>query len=184
MLNAASPLSKGRPAAYFAPREAVAANGRAGGMNEEIFIGGWTRSSLRERSQSERHAVWKRARALHSAEGNHLARAIERLGLPYAEPGPLDEADPLRERMAALFATPAPRSAAIEATLDGLPALAGVDALLHDELGEEYRLNPAAVPTAETMVAELMTGLGYVEAGRKDLPKRCVARSGVFWKRG
>jgi hypothetical protein len=152
-------------------------------MKEEVFIGGWTKSRLRQRSQSERHAVWKRARALHSAEGNHLARAIELLGLPYAEPEPLTEADPLVERMKTVFATPAARSAAIEATLDGLPALAGIDVLLHEELGEAYRRNPAAVPTAEALTTELMTGLGYVEAGRKDLPQRCVARSGAFWKR-
>ena len=153
-------------------------------MNEEVFIGGWTREKLRERSQTERHQVWKRARALHSAEGNHLARAIELLGLPYAEPEPLAADDPLTARMRDVMTSPAARSAAVEATLDGLPAMAGVDTLLHDALGEEYRLNAAAVPSAQLMVAELMTGLGYVEAGRKDLPKRCVARSGVFWKRG
>ena len=152
--------------------------------DEEVFIGGWTRGRLRERSQTERYAVWKRARSLHSAEGNHLARAIERLGLPYAEPEPLAEDDPLLERMRAVFASPAARSAAIEATLDGLPAMAGVDTLLHDELGEDYRLNAAAAPTAETLLAELMGSLGYVAGARKDLPKRCVARTGVSWKRG
>src|SRR5216683_2886466 len=102
---------------------------------EEVFIGGWTRAKLRERSQSERYAVWKRARALHSAEGNHLARAIERLGLPYAEPEPLADDDALMGRMREVFASPAARSAAIEATLDGLPAMAGIDTLLHDQLG-------------------------------------------------
>jgi len=152
-------------------------------MNEEVYIGGWTLSRLRERSQNERHAVWKRARSLHSAEGNHLARAIERLGLPYAEPEPLAAEDPLLERIKAVFASPAARSAAIEATLDGLPAMSGLDSLLHDELGEEYRLNDAAVPTAEALTEALMTGLGYVAAGRKNLPKRCVARTGVYWKR-
>ncbi|HXV00995.1 MAG TPA: hypothetical protein VG166_10900 [Caulobacteraceae bacterium] len=152
-------------------------------MKEEVFIGGWTRTRLRERSQSERYAVWKRARALHSAEGNHLARAIERLGLPYAEPEPLAADDDLAARMRALAASPEARSAAIEATLDGLPAMAGIDILMHEALGEAYRLNPAAVPTAEALTAELMTSLGYVEAGRKDLPARHVARSGVFWKR-
>jgi len=151
---------------------------------DERFIGGWTRGKLRERSQSERYAVWKRARALNSAEGNHLARAIERLGLPYAEPEALAETDPLKARMREVLASPAARSAAIEATLDGLPAMAGIDTLLHDRLGEDYRLNPAAVPTAQILLAQLMTALGYVEAGRKDLPPRHVARSGVFWKRG
>lgn len=153
-------------------------------MKEEVFIGGWTRGRLRERSQSERYAVWKRARALHSAEGNHLARAIELLGLPYAEPEPLAGDDPLAARMAEVMATPAARSAAVEATLDGLPAMAGVDALMHQALGEAYRLNAAAVPTAEALTAALMTELGYRPGVRKALPARCVARSGVFWKRG
>jgi hypothetical protein len=152
--------------------------------NEEVFIGGWTRSKLKERSQNERFAIWKRAKALHSAEGNHLARAIELLGLPYAEPEPLAEGDPLLEQMKGIMAAPEARSAAIEATLDGLPAMAGVDALMHERLGEDYRRNEAAAPTAQRLVAELMTSLGYVEAGTKALPARHVARTGVFWKRG
>ncbi len=153
-------------------------------MKEEVFIGGWTRSKLRGRSQNERHAVWRRARALHSAEGNHLARAIELLGLPYAAPEPLGKEDPLSVRMAEIMASPAARSAALESTLDGLPALAGIDILLHESLGEAYRQNPAAVPTAEAMTTALMGRLGYVDAGRKELPARCVARTGAFWKRG
>jgi hypothetical protein len=152
--------------------------------DEEVFIGGVTRSWLRARSQTERYAVWKRARGLHSAEGNHLARAIELLGLPYAEPEPLLEGDPLLARMREIIAEPRARAAAIEATLDGLPALAGIDVLMHEEIGEDYRRNEAAVPTAQALTAALMDALGYVEAGTKDLPARCVARSGVFWKRG
>jgi hypothetical protein len=152
--------------------------------DEEVFIGGVTRSWLRARSQNERYAVWKRAKALHSAEGNHLARAIELLGLPYAEPEPLAADDPLMARMRALMAEPRARAAAVEATLDGLPAMAGIDVLMHEELGEAYRRNEAAVPTAQKLTAELMTGLGYAPAGAKDLPARCVARTGVFWKRG
>lgn len=151
--------------------------------DEEVFIGGVTRSWLRARSQNERYAVWKRAKALHSAEGNHLARAIERLGLPYAEPEPLGEDEPMLARMREIMAEPRARAAALEATLDGLPAMAGVDVLLHEEIGEDYRRNEAAAPTAEILTAQLMAQLGYVEAGRKDLPARCVARSGVFWKR-
>src|SRR5215472_11809074 len=144
-------------------------------MKEEMFIGGWTRSKLPERSQNERHAVWKRAKALHSAEGNHLARAIELLGLPYAEPEPLTAEDPLTGRIKEIMASKAARSAALESTLDGLPAMAGIDVLLHEELGETYRLNPAAAPTAEALTAELMSGLGYAPSGRKPLPSRCVA---------
>jgi len=151
--------------------------------DEEVFIGGVTRSWLRARSQNERYAVWKRAKALHSAEGNHLARAIELLGLPYAEPEPLAEDDPLFRRMRELMAEPRARAAAVEATLDGLPAMAGVDVLMHEEIGEDYRRNEAAVPTAQALTAELMTRLGYEDAGSKDLPARCIARTGVFWRK-
>jgi hypothetical protein len=150
---------------------------------DEVFIGGVTRAWLRARSQNERYAVWKRAKGLHSAEGNHLARAIERLGLPYAEPEPLADDDPMMVRMRALIADPRARAAAVEATLDGLPAMAGIDVLMHEELGEAYRRNESAVPTAQLLTAELMTGLGYAEAGSKELPARCVARTGVFWRR-
>src|ERR1700735_3600118 len=96
---------------------------------DEVFIGGVTRSWLRARSQTERYGVWKRAKGLHSAEGNHLARAIELLGLPYAEPEPLPEDDALMTRMREIMAEPRARAAAVEATLDGLPALAGVAVL-------------------------------------------------------
>ena len=154
-------------------------------MNEdEVFIGGITRAWLRARTQNERYAVWKQAKAKHSAEGNHLARAIELLGLPYAEPEPLVDDDPLLVRMSEIMAEPRARAAAIEATLDGLPAMAGIDVLMHEEIGEAYRRNEAAVPTAQRLTHELMSRLGYAEAGQKDLPARCVARTGVFWKRG
>jgi hypothetical protein len=152
--------------------------------DDEVFIGGVTRAWLRARSQNERYAVWKRAKSLQSAEGNHLARAIELLGLPYAEPEPLAEDHPLLARMRELIAQPEARAAAVEATLDGLPAMAGIDVLMHEAIGEEYRRNESAVPTAQQLTADLMGQLGYAEGGRKALPARCVARTGVFWKRG
>jgi hypothetical protein len=152
-------------------------------MEEERFIGGWTRSKLAARTAQERYAIWKRARTLKTADGNQLAREIELLGLPYAEPGVLAEDDPLREAMQNIMATKEARSACIEATLDGLPAVAGADALFHEALGVTYRHNDVAIATAHAMTAQLMEALGYIEAGHKDLPNRYVARSGVFWKK-
>ncbi len=152
-------------------------------MEEERFIGGWTRSKLAARSPEERYAIWKRARGLRTADGNQLAREIELLGLPYAEPGVLADDSPMRAEMAQIIGSPEGRSACIEATLDGLPAVAGVDPLLHDTFGAAYRKSDEAIATAVVLVAELMERLGYVEAGRKDLPHRYIVRSGVFWKR-
>ena len=152
-------------------------------MDEERFIGGWTRSKLAARSPEERYAIWKRARLLRTADGNQLAREIERLGLPYAEPGQLPEADPLYGQIREMIRSPEGRSACIEATLDGLPAIAGIDPMLHDVLGGLYRRSDEAIATATALVAELMSANGYVEAGKKDLPSRYVARTGAFWKR-
>ena len=153
-------------------------------MDEERFIGGWTRAKLAARTPKERYAIWKRARNLRTADGNQLAREIERLGLPYADPGQLPEDDPIRKTMVEIMAGKEARSACIEATLDGLPAVAGADALFHETLGSAYRHSDAAMATAHALTAELMTGLGYAEAGRKDLPSRYVLREGVFWKKG
>ncbi|HLI67473.1 MAG TPA: hypothetical protein VKU90_14015 [Caulobacteraceae bacterium] len=152
-------------------------------MEEERFIGGWTRSKLAARSPQERYAIWKRARSLKTADGNQLAREIERLGLPYDDPGRLPEGDPVLATMREIAASREARSACIEATLDGLPAVAGVDVLFHQALGLDYRRNDAALATAHALTAELMSGLGYVEAGRKELPNRYVLREGAFWKK-
>jgi hypothetical protein len=127
-------------------------------MTEERFIGGWTRTSLAARTPAERHAIWKRARMLRTADGNQLAREIERLGLPYEEPDRLAEDDPMRAQMTEIVTSPAGRSACVEATLDGLPAIAGVDPLLHDAFGRDYRQSDEAV-------AQLMDELGYAPAG-------------------
>jgi hypothetical protein len=154
-------------------------------MNDnEVFIGGWTRPRLREKSQTERYQVWKRARALHSAEGNHLARAIERLGLPYDEPEALESGSATYQKMREVIFSKEGRTAAREATIDGLPAIAGIEDLMHDTFGEAYRRDDAYVVTAQHLIGELMSELGYVEAGRKSLPARCIAREGVFWRRG
>jgi hypothetical protein len=152
-------------------------------MTEERFIGGWTRSSLAARTPAERHAIWKRARLLRTADGNQLAREIERLGLPYEEPDRLAEDDPMRAAMAQIVTSPEGRSACVEATLDGLPAIAGIDPLLHDALGRDYRQSDEAVATAHALVAQVMGEQGYAPAGNKTLPSRYIARSGVFWKR-
>ena len=120
---------------------------------------------------------------LRTADGNQLAREIERLGLPYEEPDRLPEDDPMRVAMAEIIVSPAGRSACIEATLDGLPAIAGVDPMLHDALGRDYRQSDEAVATAASLVAQVMVELGYVPAGTKALPSRYIARTGAFWKR-
>ena len=71
-----------------------------------------------------------------------------------------------------------------EATLDGLPAIAGADDLIHEALGAQYRRNDKAVATAQRVVAEVMAEMGYEPVGAKPLPSRYVAREGLYWRKG
>lgn len=152
-------------------------------MEEERFLGGWTRSKLAARTPEERYDIWKRARGLHTAEGNQLAREIERIGLP-AEPPALPEEDILTRIIGDIIRSDEGRSALREATLDGLPAIAGADALIHEALGAQYRRNDKAVATAQRIVGEVMAEMGYEAVGAKELPSRYVARQGIFWRKG
>lgn len=152
-------------------------------MDEERFLGGWTRSKLAARTPEERYDIWRRAKGLHTAEGNQLAREIEQIGLPEQTPE-LPQEDILSGLIADVVRSEAGRSALKEATLDGLPAIAGADTLLHEALGSKYRRNDKAVATAQRLVAEVMAEMGYEPVGAKPLPSRYVAREGLFWRKG
>jgi hypothetical protein len=152
-------------------------------MDEERFLGGWTRAKLSARTPNERYEIWRRAKALHTADGNQLAREIEQLGLP-DEPPPLAEEDILARVIRDVVTSDEAKAAAREATLDGLPAIAGVDELLQGVLGAEYRRSERAVATAQQLVGEIMVEMGYEAVGAKPLPDRYVAREGVFWRKG
>jgi len=71
---------------------------------------------------------------------------------------------------------------AVRATNDGLPALAGVDALLRLELGSEYVRANNGSWWAGFAVAQLMRDMGFVEAGTGKCPSDCVADQGLVWK--
>jgi len=121
-------------------------------MDEERFLGGWTRTKLAARTPEERYDIWKRAKSLHTADGNQLAREIELIGLPDETPV-LPEADILTHVISDIIRSEAGKSALKEATLDGLPAIAGADDLIHEALGAKYRRNDKAVSTAQRLVA-------------------------------
>lgn len=85
-------------------------------------------------------------------------------------------------RIAAIVGSPEGIAAAKKAADKGRPALAGVDTMLRAALGDDY--GPTE-PTswAGTFVAEQMRRLGYQQDGKRPLPKGCVAKTGVFFKK-
>jgi hypothetical protein len=73
------------------------------------------------------------------------------------------------------------RKAIREAADRGLPALAGVDAMIGERLGPRYGLFDTT-NWAGTFVADEMRKLGYVHDGQKSLPPGSTAKSGAFFR--
>jgi len=152
-------------------------------MEHEKLAGGWTRAKLSTLTSTERHNIWKNCRTKGTSEAMALAAVIENLGLPYSDPAALKHTDPITIKMHEIINSPAGRSACIQATEQGLPAIAGVDGMLNAALGIDYRGGNMATHTAGGLVGELMRSLGYVHAGQKALPAGSVAKTGAMWKR-
>ena len=144
-------------------------------MEHEKLAGGWTRAKLSTLTSTERHNIWKNCRTKGTSEAMALAAVIENLGLPYSDPAALKHNDPITIKMHEIINSPAGRSACIQATEQGLPAIAGVDGMLNAALGIDYRGGNMATHTAGGLVGELMRSLGYVHAGQKALPAGSVA---------
>ena len=77
-----------------------------------------------------------------------LANAIEELGLPFSDPAALRLDDPVAIRMHEIINSPEGRAACLKASQNGLPAISGVDPMLNQALGVEYRKGNMATQTA------------------------------------
>ena len=90
--------------------------------------------------------------------------------------------DPVYLRIKEIVNSPEGREAALGATANGEPALAGVDVLLRKALGPQYTKNDLGTASAGDLVAKLMRELGYQESKTARCPPGCVARTGLTWK--
>jgi hypothetical protein len=90
--------------------------------------------------------------------------------------------DPVYLRMEEIVWSSAGRAAAIAATEQGLPAMAGIDPLLQADLGEQYHPHDQATMNAGFIVGGLMRHLGYVDGGQGKLPVDCIAKTAMKWK--
>ncbi len=72
--------------------------------------------------------------------------------------------------------------AAVRAANEGLPALAGVDAMLRRQLGAEYARADSATWWASSIVDRIMRDMGFIAAGKGRCPVECVAVHGTVWR--
>lgn len=152
-------------------------------MSNQIFAGGWTIEKLAALTVQKRHNVWKNARTRSEPDAIELVHVIEELGLPYSDSAALTMDDPVTIKMWEIINSDIGKAACIKATADGLPAIAGVDSLLNDALGIDYRGENMATVTAGSLVGELMRSLGYVLGNQRPLPSGSIAKTGAFWEK-
>ena len=91
--------------------------------------------------------------------------------------------DPVYLQMEEITWSKEGRAAALKATDEGLPALAGVEPLFIAALGDRYMPHDMGTMNAGYIVGELMRHLGYVGGRAGKMPEGSVAKTAMKWKR-
>lgn len=143
----------------------------------------WTLEEIAKLPQERRAAMYDNALRVGGPEGTALAKLIEDSGLTYRNPTCPSDNDPIMRRIEEVVFSDEGRKAAITATDQGLPAMAGIDPLLQQALGKNYGKHNLTTATAGDRVANLMREMGFREAGSRSLPNGCVAKTAMLFVR-
>lgn len=144
----------------------------------------WTLGKIRAMSTHDRATLYKRAgERAHTPEGAALKQLIEEAGLPYSDIKALTNDDPVTIAMWQVINSDEGKRLAVEATEQGLPALAHIDPLLQAKLGVDYGSHNMATNRAGILVGDLMISLGYRLIGTKPMPTGSVAKTAAVWSK-
>jgi len=137
-----------------------------------------TLDEIRSWSPQKRLAIYQNAR--NHPDSKPIVALIDQHGLSLSEGG-LTNDDPVVIRMIEIIWSKEGRDAALAATAQGHPAVAGIDPLLQADLGDRYQKHDQGTMNAGFYVAELMRHLGYKAAGKKPCTSDCIAKTGETW---
>jgi hypothetical protein len=90
---------------------------------------------------------------------------------------------PVIRRIEEIVNSPEGKAAAKQAADNGRPALAGVEPMLREALGDAYGSPDTTKNWAGWFVADVMRKLGYKQAGKRPLPPGSVAKAGAFFRK-
>ena len=141
----------------------------------------FTDEKLRAYTPTERANL--RANALRSKMPGAAALVvqIDALGLPLSTGG-LAKDDPIYIEMEQIIWSVEAKAAAIQATSQGMPALAGVDPILQRIMGARYTAKHQGTVNAGYIVGDVMLNAGYVQAGKGKMPAGSIAKTAEKWK--
>jgi hypothetical protein len=98
----------------------------------------WTVEKLRALSLKQRDNLFENARAQDTDEARAIIEILVENDLLVRAGGGLTREHPIIQRMEEVIRSTNARHAAVKASDDGLPALAGIDAMLAEALGADY----------------------------------------------
>ena len=131
---------------------------------------------------AKRRSLYKNATRLQTPEAKEIVRLIGDNRLLATNTGGLPREDPVIMEIESLISSPEGRAALKKASDHGLPALAGVDGLLRERLGEDYGTLDTT-GWAGSFAAIEMESMGYRQTRKKPMPAGTVAKTAAFFER-
>jgi hypothetical protein len=125
--------------------------------------------------------LFDNARAKGTPEAQRIIDIIVEHDLLVRAGGGLPRDHPTIQEIEEIIMSDEGRAAGKQASDQGLPAMAGVDAMLSTALGSRYG-NHDTTSWAGTFMAEVMADAGYVQTKRKAMPEGCIAKTAAFFE--
>jgi len=141
----------------------------------------YTLDDLKAMTPEQRAVLYQNAVKLRESGGQPIIDLIDTSGLSLSEGG-MRTTDPMYIKMDEITWSSEGRKLAVEATENGLPALAGIEPMFVAALGERYHPHDGGTMNAGYIVSQLMRHLGYVENGQGNMPEGSVAKTAMKWK--
>src|ERR1700722_12770138 len=129
----------------------------------------YTKEILEAMTPEQRGVLYQNAVKHREKGGQEIIDLIDSSGLSLSS-GHMRASDPAYMAIEKIVWSAQGRKAALDATSNGLPALAGVDPLIIAELGDQYGPHDGGTLNAGYIQAGLMRHLGYVEDGQGRMP--------------
>jgi hypothetical protein len=140
-----------------------------------------TLEKIKSMSADERLTLYRNALDKGTPEALAIINDMIQHNLLVTDQGGFPEDHPAIIGIREVVTSPEGRAAAKAAADKGLPALAGVDAMLSNALGHHYGPHET-IRWAGFYVAGEMRKLGYKESGQRSLPAGSVAKTGAYFR--
>ncbi|KRD72085.1 hypothetical protein [Ensifer sp. Root278] len=136
--------------------------------------------TLQAMSPERRAQLYENAKRKRDDGGQAIMDLLDGSGLPLRSGG-MTLNDPVYLAMEEIIWSPAGQIRLREAVEQGLPALAGVEPMIREALGERYHPHDLGTASAGAIVAEVMRHMGFTQSGTGKMPEGSVAKTAKLW---